>query len=230
MKQIKILRNVLLMPTTIMKKLFIVIEGIDASGKSTQAELLKEYLITQKLQAVISSEPSNGIIGNMIRQALKQRIIFSRDRALFDEQMAYLFAADRHDHLYNDIDGVFKLIEDNYHVISTRYYFSSLAYNCDTVDKFNFIKKLNDRFPNPDLTIYLDLPIEASLARLQERSLQEIYETKSKLTLVREQYQKIFAEYDGKAIVLDATQDRLHIHRSIVEQVEAAIAINDEQC
>ena len=111
-----------------MKKLFIVIEGIDASGKTTQAELLKEYFITQKQQAVISSEPSNGIIGNMIRQALKQRIIFSRDReadaerhrALFDEQMAYLFAADRHDHLYNDIDGVFKLIEDNYHVISTR--------------------------------------------------------------------------------------------------------------
>ena len=206
-----------------MKKLFIVFEGIDCSGKTTQAELLKEYFITQKQQAVISPEPSNGIIGNMIRQALKQRIIFSRDRALFDEQMAYLFAADRHDHLYNDIDGVFKLIKDNYHVISTRYYFSSLAYNCDTVDKFTFIKKLNDRFPNPDLTIYLDLPIEASLVRLQERSLQEVYETKSKLTLVREQYQKIFAEYDGKAIVLDATQDRENIHRLIVEEVEAII-------
>ena len=103
-----------------MKKLFIVIEGIDCSGKTTQAELLKEYFITQKQQAVISPEPSNGIIGNMIRQALKQRIIFSHNRALFDEQMAYLFAADRHDHLYNDIDGVFKLIEDNSHVISTR--------------------------------------------------------------------------------------------------------------
>ena len=137
--------------------------------------------------------------------------------------MAYLFAADRHDHLYNDIDGVFKLIEDNYHVISTRYYFSSLAYNCDTVEKFNFIKKLNDRFPNPDLTIYLDLPIEASLIRLQERSLQEVYETKSKLIRVRQQYQKIFAEYDGKAIVLDATQDREYIHRLIVERVEAIV-------
>ena len=214
-----------------MKKLFIVIEGIDCSGKSTQAELLKQYFITQKQQVVISPEPSNGIIGNIIRQALKQRIIFSRalkdtashNRALFDEQMAYLFAADRHDHLYNDIDGVFKLIEDNYHVISTRYYFSSLAYNCDTVEKFNFIKKLNDRFPNPDLTIYLDLPIEASLIRLQERSLQEVYETKSKLIRVRQQYQKIFAEYDGKAIVLDATQDREYIHRLIVERVEAIV-------
>ena len=213
-----------------MKKLFIVIEGIDCSGKTTQAELLKEYFITQKQQAVISPEPSNGIIGNMIRQALKQRIIFSSNRALFDEQMAYLFAADRHDHLYNDLDGVFKLIEDNYHVISTRYYFSSLAYNCDTVDKFNFIKKLNDRFPNPDLTIYLDLPIEASLIRLQERSLQEVYETKSKLTQVKEQYQKIFTEYDGKTLALDAKQNREQIHRLIVEEVEAIITMNNEQC
>ena len=95
------------------KKLFIVFEGIDSCGKTTQAELLKDYFIRQQEQVVISPEPSNGIIGNMIRQALKQRIVFSRDRDLFDEQMAYLFAADRHDHLYNDIDGVFKLIEDN---------------------------------------------------------------------------------------------------------------------
>jgi dTMP kinase len=206
-----------------MKNLFIVFEGIDSSGKTTQAELLKQYFIAQQQQAVISPEPSNGIIGNTIRQALKQRIIFSRDRALFDEQMAYLFAADRHDHLYNDIDGVFKLIADNYHVISTRYYFSSLAYNCDTVEKFNFVKKLNDRFPNPDLTIYLDIPLEASMVRLQERSLQEVYENKSKLFQVREQYKKIFAQYDGEAISLDGTQNREQIHHLIVERVESVI-------
>ncbi len=206
------------------KKLFVVFEGIDSSGKSTQAELLKDYWLDKGEQAVISSEPSSGIIGNLIRQALKQRIIFSRDRDLFDEQMAYLFAADRHDHLYNDIDGVFKLIQDNYHVISTRYYFSSLAYNCDTVEQFEFIKKLNDRFPNPDLTVYIDIPIEISLARLQERSLQEIYETKTKLTKVQEQYQQIFAEYEGKAIAIDGTQDKHQIHQQIIQFVQTRFA------
>lgn len=208
------------------KKLFIVFEGIDSSGKTTQAQLLKEYFIASKEQAVISPEPSNGIIGNLIRQALKQRIVFSKEQRLFDEQMAYLFAADRHDHLYNDVDGVFKLIKDSYHVISTRYYFSSLAYNCDTVEQFEFIKKLNDRFPNPDLTIYIDIPIEVSLLRLQERSLQEIYETKAKLTKVRQQYQQIFAEYNGRAIAIDGTQDTQEIHRQIIENiisVQAAI-------
>ena len=202
------------------KKLFIVFEGIDCCGKTTQAELLKSYFANQKEQVVISSEPSNGIIGNMIRQALKQRIIFSRDRELFDEQMAYLFAADRHDHLYNDVDGVFKLIKDNYHVISTRYYFSSLAYNCETIEKFAFIQKLNDRFPNPDLTIYIDIPIEVSLKRLQERSLKEVYENKSKLTKVREQYQQIFADYQGKAILIDGTQDLQSVHQEIVDFID----------
>jgi len=201
------------------KNLFIVFEGIDSSGKTTQAELLKNSLIANNEQAVISPEPSNGIIGNLIRQALKQRVVFCKDPELFDRQMAYLFAADRHDHLYNDVDGVFKLIADNYHVISTRYYFSSLAYNCDSTEQFDFIQKLNDRFPPPDLTIYIDLPIEVSLNRLQERSLQEIYETKAKLTKVREQYQQIFSTYQGEAISVDGTQDIHHIHQQIVEHV-----------
>ena len=201
------------------QKFFIVFEGIDSCGKTTQAELLKKYFIELQEKAVISPEPSNGIIGNLIRQALKQRIIFSKERNLFDEQMAYLFAADRHDHLYNDIDGVFKLIKDNYHVISTRYYFSSLAYNCETPEKFAFIQKLNDRFPNPDLTIYIDIPIEVSLERLQERSLKEVYETKQKLTRVREQYQQIFADYSGRAIALDGTADVQKIHRQIVDYI-----------
>ena len=135
----------------------------------------------------------------------------------------YLFAADRHDHLYNDVDGVFKLIKNNNHVISTRYYFSSLAYNCDTPEQFDFIKKLNDRFPNPDLTVYIDLPIEVSLARLQERSVQEIYETKAKLSQVRKQYRQIFKRYRGKALVIDGTEDLGQIHQQIVEQVNVAI-------
>ena len=210
------------------KRLFIVFEGIDSSGKTTQAELLKNYFLATARQAVISSEPSNGIIGNLIRQALKQRIIFSKNRELFDEQMAYLFAADRHDHLYNDIDGVFKLIRDNYHVISTRYYFSSLAYNGDSAEQLDLVKQLNRRFPDPDLTVYIDLPVEVSLARLQERDLREVYETKTKLTKVRERYRQIFAEYQGRKLAIEGTQDSQQIHRQIVQRVEAAIAESQE--
>ncbi|ELS01240.1 thymidylate kinase [Xenococcus sp. PCC 7305] len=198
------------------QKLFIVLEGIDGSGSSTQSDLLKDYFIAQGEKAVISPEPSSGIIGNLIRQALKKRILFTQDTDLFDEQMAYLFAADRHDHLYNDVDGVFKLINDGFHVISTRYYFSSLAYNCQTPEEFNFVSNLNHKFPNPDLAIYLDIPAEVSLARIQDRSLKEVYETKTKLSKVRKNYQKIFADYPDKLLIIDGTEDKTQINRKII--------------
>lgn len=200
-----------------MKKQFIVIEGIDGSGKSTQAQLLKKSLIDRGEKAVISPEPSSGIIGNLIRQALKKRVFFTADKNLFDEQMAYLFAADRHDHLYNDIDGVYKLIDDGFYVISTRYYFSSLAYNCQTPEQFSFISKLNSCFPPPNITIYLDIPVEVSLERTKDRSLKEIYETKEKLTLVKANYEKIFSNYSGSLSIIDGTQKPAIIQQKIID-------------
>jgi dTMP kinase len=136
-----------------MKSQFIVFEGIDASGKSTQAALLQDYLMRRGYKAVITSEPSSGPIGNLIRQSMKERVLFSRDEEHLEAQMAYLFAADRHDHLFNDVDGVLKLLSDGYIVIATRYYFSSLAYQGDGPEEFEFVRKLNEKFPNPNLTI-----------------------------------------------------------------------------
>ena len=202
------------------QKLFIVLEGIDGSGTSTQSELLQEYFISQGEKAVISPEPSSGIIGNLIRQALKKRILFTEDADLFDEQMAYLFAADRHDHLYNDVDGVFKLIEDGFHVISTRYYFSSLAYNCQTPEQFNFVSKLNHKFPNPDLAIYLDISPEVSLHRIKDRSFKEVYETKDKLSKVRKNYQNIFVNYADNLLIIDGTKDIVEINHKIISSIE----------
>ena len=202
------------------KKLFIVLEGIDSCGKSTQAELLKNYFVSQGDRAVISPEPSNGIIGNLVRNALKKRILFTQDRQKFDEQMAYLFAADRHDHLYNDIDGVFQLMATGFHVIVPRYYFSSLAYNSSTAEEFSFVSKLNAKFPNPDLLIYLDIPIKTSVDRLKERSLKEVYETEVKLTQVRAKYQQILSQYQDLSLIIDGTQDKKTIYQQIVDFIE----------
>ena len=199
---------------------FIVFEGIDGSGTSTQASLLKDYFLARGEKAVLSPEPSSGPIGNLIRETLKGRIFFSNDRQIFNEQMAYLFAADRYDHLYNEIDGVFKLIADDYRVIATRYYFSSLAYNCRTVNQFNLVERLNARFPNPDLLVYIDLPVEISLERLEERSLKEVYENEEKLKAVSQNYRDILANYDGLSLQLNGTEDKESIHNRIVQFIE----------
>lgn len=200
-----------------MKPLFIVLEGIDKAGKSTQAELLKNHFITQGNSAIISSEPTDGVIGKLIREAMQNQIIAIKDKEKFDEQMAYLFAADRHYHLYNDVDGVYKLIQQNKsHVIATRYYFSSLAYNCNNQKEFDFVYGLNQRFPNPDLVIYLDIPLDIALSRLENSAYQEIYETQEKLKKVRENYDQIFHNYQGLLLKLDGTNTRDKIHQEII--------------
>lgn len=196
---------------------FIVFEGIDGSGKTTQAEKLKDHLIQQGERAVISPEPTEGIIGKLIRKAMQDKILLNQQGSTFDEQMAYLFAADRHYHLFNELDGVYALMQrERSHVISTRYYFSSLAYNTNSHEEFTFISRLNHHFPNPDLVIYLDLPVEAALERLSQYRVLEIYETKAKLSKVRENYDRIWRQYDGNLLMLDGNSEIEEIHQKVV--------------
>ncbi|GBF80974.1 dTMP kinase [Aphanothece sacrum] len=207
-----------------MKPLFIVLEGIDKAGKSTQAELLKSYFINQGNAAIISSEPTDGPIGKLIRNAMQNQIITIQDKAKFDEQMAYLFTADRYYHLYNDIDGVYQLIKhQKTHVIATRYYFSSLAYNCNNQEEFDFVYGLNKRFPNPDLVIYIDISLELALSRISNYSLKEVYETQEKLNKVRENYSKVFQSYEGNILRLEGEQTVDNIHKKIINYLEKKV-------
>ena len=201
------------------KGLFIVFEGIDGSGTSTQAILLKNKLLENKYATILTSEPSEGPIGNMIRQGMKGRLQFTKDPMSFDKQMAYLFAADRYDHLHNDIDGVFKLTAQHTHVISTRYFFSSYAYHSNDQDSLAFVKKLNENFPNPDLVIYLKNSVECSMERMANRSHRDAYENEHKLTQVGSNYDRIFLEYSGTLLTLDATKDPTSLHQTIYDCV-----------
>jgi dTMP kinase len=207
-----------------MKPLFIVFEGIDGSGTSTQAELLKNYFIEQGNKALVSPEPSEGIIGKLLRQALQNKSILNQDGQIFDEQMAYLFAADRHYHLYNNNDGVFKAIErDNTYVITPRYYFSSLAYNCNTQQEFEFVSNLNKKFPNPDLVIYIEIPVNVALERIRDRAVKDIYENSNKLSQVKQNYQAIFNNYNGLLLNIDGTEDRKKVNQKIINFIQAKI-------
>jgi dTMP kinase len=203
-----------------MKNLFIVFEGIDGSGTSTQSNLLKNYFLKKGSNAVLSAEPSSGPVGHLIREGLKKRVVFSENENHFDQQLAYLFAADRHDHLYNDIDGVYKLLGERKHVICTRYYFSSLAYHCSNEEDFAFVRGLNAKFPNPDLVIYIDNPVEISIERLQQRTVQDVYENKEKLLAVKENYKKIFSEYQDKLLIVKGNKSVKDIHQEIVSYIE----------
>jgi len=202
---------------------FIVFEGIDGSGTSTQSKMLIDYLNkkdTSKNNAVPTCEPSDGPIGNMIRQAFKGRVSFTSDHIEFDKQMAYLFAADRHDHLHNDIDGVFALNKRGLDVISTRYFFSSLVYHVNSEKEYNFINKLNEEFPLPDICIYIDNPVEVSMKRMENRAFKDTYETEEKLTLVKSNYEKVWKDYP-EVFRVDGTLGVNDIHKLIVAKIES---------
>lgn len=205
------------------KGLFIVFEGIDGSGTSTQAALLRDKLLKNGSHSITTTEPSDGPVGNLIRQGMKGRVQFCNDKNEFDQQMAYLFAADRHDHLYNKIDGVFKFVRSGTHVISTRYFFSSLAYHSHDEKSLEFVQGLNAKFPNPDIVIYLDNPVELSIERMANRPHKDAYENAEKLREVSRNYHQIFDDYHGALLRLDARLGPESLHETIYSKIRELI-------
>ena len=98
---------------------FIVFEGIDGSGKSTQVRILQERLKAAGVYCDTTMEPTGSPIGSLIRQVLTGRLKMDK------RVIASLFTADRLDHLLNDVNGILAEINQGITVISDRYYFSS---------------------------------------------------------------------------------------------------------
>jgi dTMP kinase len=216
-----------------MKGLFIVFEGIDGSGTTTQSNLLHQHFLSDNKVCYTTCEPSDGPVGNLIRQAFKGRVSLSKginpffnNGDLFDEQMAYLFAADRHDHLFNQVDGVIPLKEKGSIIISTRYYFSSLAYHCNSKTDYDMVKGLNSRFPKPDLVVYFDNEVSESIKRMSNRAFKDEYENTEKLKLVKNNYDAIFSDYQGELLVVDASLPMSEIHQLIKDRTEALLQID----
>jgi len=137
---------------------FIVIEGIDGSGKGTQAGLLVERLKELRKDAVLTREPTKGSIGKLIREHMSNPF-------LDDKSLALLFAADRIEHVEKE---VIPNLEAGKIVISDRYVYSSIAYQGQTLDP-DWVAAVNDHALKPDVVILLDLDPHISLKRVQER-------------------------------------------------------------
>ena len=165
--------------------LFIAFEGIDGSGKSTQIKILSERLKKEGHKVYVTFEPTDGPIGSIIKN------IFNRRLTADEKTIAGLFVADRLDHLLNATNGILKKMEEGYTVITDRYYFSSYAYHgvhvpVDWVIQSN---SLSAQLLRPDINIYIDIPPEASMERLNKgRHSMDFYETLDNLTKVRNLY------------------------------------------
>jgi len=156
-----------LLSTKMPKGKFIVFEGVDGSGKSTQAKLLAEYLKTKGKKVILTAEPTKGFIGQIIRMILNREIPNVEPRTL-----ALLFTADRAEHLEKIVKPA---LEKGKVVISERYYYSTLAYQSSQGLPINWLQEINDFVIEPDLVILLEINPDEALARMdREKDIFEV--------------------------------------------------------
>ena len=185
-------------------KKFIVLEGIDGAGTSTQ---IKRLVQTNPDKYIATAEPTSGPTGKFLRQML------AGDFKVDERTNAYLFAADRCEDIFGK-GGVKELCESGKTVVSDRYFFSSLAYQSVSCG-LELPQLLNSPFPLPEYLFFFDINPEISLARVNARNeSKEIYENLEAQKKIAALYEKVISMYEQnpalreemKIIRLDASK------------------------
>lgn len=195
---------------------FVVFEGIDGAGTSTQMRLLAERDSGKKI--AFTAEPTERPTGKFLRQILAGKEKVSPQTA------AYLFAADRAEHLWGQ-GGIVDQTKNGLTVVSDRYLFSNLAYQGVTCGE-DLPKTLNSPFPLPQLLFFFDISAQKSLERVEKRGeAKEIYENEKFLSDTASRYRAIIDQYkklenSGMRIVeLDATLPKEKISDLIWKEI-----------
>ncbi|MBQ0051454.1 MAG: dTMP kinase [Treponema sp.] len=196
-------------------KNFVVFEGIDGAGTSTQIKILQARNDAERF--FFTTEPTDSETGKFLRKMLKG------DVKLDPRTSAFLFAADRNEHLYGNSGtncGIVEKASSGKIVVSDRYLFSSLTYQSVTCGE-ELPRMLNSTFPLPEILFFFEIDPEISLQRVDSRGDREIYEEVEFLRQTEERYKKVVDEYEklntGMRIVrIDASKP--------IEEVSAIIA------
>ena len=188
---------------------FVVFEGIDGTGTTTQLRALRRRFAERDAsgargeRVAFTAEPTSGETGRLIRRILGGEVVVHPDT------MARLFAADRGEHLYG-AGGIMESLASGLAVFSDRYLFSSLAYQGEAGTP-DLPVRLNESFPMPEFLFFFDIDPRISMQRVESRQEKtEIYERLDFQSRVRERYLDVLgscsgAEPDMTVITLDAS-------------------------
>lgn len=192
---------------------FIVFEGVDGSGKSTQIDLLSIKFRDQGIDHVLEREPSDGSIGRFIRHYAE-----AGDRYLSPESEALLFTADRFEHSKR----ISQVLDQGTTVICDRYYHSTLAYQGAAGVDLTWLRDLQRFSLKPDLILLLDVDPEKSLLRVSGRTL-TVFENRSYLKRVRDLYLS-FAE-EGEMRIVDTSRPVDEVEAEVQRLVEGLMGL-----
>ncbi len=193
---------------------FLVFEGIDGSGKSTQIQRIHDRLTQNKQSVVATFEPTDGPVGSLIRKMLSGSV--ETDQLT----IASLFAADRTDHLVNRENGVKAMVDQGKVVLCDRYYFSSYAYHAQYMDMDWVIQanSLNAKILRPTATLFIDVDPQVCLERIKaNRESLDMYEKIDILKRVRENYFLAFERLKDqeKVIIINGNESPARVEDNI---------------
>jgi len=189
------------------KGIFICIEGLDGSGKTTHAHRIVRNLQKKGFDAVYTTEPSRGELGKFIRTSVLQG-----KKRVPRVVEALLFAVDRVEHLEKMVKPA---LEEGKIVISDRCMYSSFAYQGAAELDLEWIEEINRMALPPDLAIYIDVPPEVVVERIRrKKSVMERLETQRK---VREVYMKYVK--NGKLVAVDGDKRKGEVTRNILNVI-----------
>lgn len=201
-----------------MRGKFIVFEGIDGAGKSTQISLLEEKLKKEGRKVFVTAEPTQSVTGGALRDALSGN--YKRSAA----ELAAMFLADRVFHNVNEKCGIQQALEKGFDVISDRYYYSSFAYQGLESD-IDWVIDMNLNCPEilkPDLCVFLDLDAEKSKQRIDSaRMATEIFENSEMLEKIRSKFFDVFNRLEGENVcIIDASQSIDKVSEEIYSAIQ----------
>lgn len=192
------------------KGLFVALEGLDGSGSSTQVSLLVSKLNSSGLKAFPSKEPTNNIIGGIIRGVL------TKDWTLPADGLQLLYAADR---CHNLKRCIIPEISKGNIIVSDRYAFSSIAFG--SMDcQLEWLEGIYKHYPLPDITFFISVSPEVCIDRIRKsRSDFELFEEKSKLQKIFKTYKKLARRKENNIVEINGERPMTKIASEIYQIV-----------
>lgn len=199
----------------------VAIEGMDGSGKTTQAQRIVEELKKKKIKAIYTKEPTDEPTGKLIRQVLSGEI------KVPPLSLQYMFCADRGVHQVE----LEKYLKKGYVIVTDRYFWSAVAYGISDLEgkpdyymaAFSILSMYN-QFLSPDYTFFLNVSVEEAIKRIKKSAKHgEIYDKKEKLVKIKKGYEVLLEKYPTEFIKVEGEREVEALLSDLVKRIQKKI-------